>query len=168
MIIRDEQPKDIPAIFTITTNAFAPMPFSSGTEPGIIDALRSEGDLTLSLVALIDDNVVGQITFSPVTINGQHKDYFGLGPVSVAPDHQSKGIGAALINEGLERLKALDAKGCVLVGNPDYYSRFGFKNDETLDYHGLDMKFVQRLTFRGKQDNGALLFAPAFEKAENA
>jgi len=109
--IRDEAPGGIDAIFALTEAAFAPMPFSDGSEPHIINALRKDGDLTLSLVA--EDNgeipnkgIIGQITFSPVEIDGL-TNWYGLGPVSAAPHLQKQGIGSALINTGLARLKEM-------------------------------------------------------------
>ena len=94
MEIREETPADEEAIFTLTTAAFEPMPFSSGTEATIIDNLRSDGDLTLSLVATIDNIIVGHITFSPVKVDRQKKHWFGLGPVSVAIISSGKGSAA--------------------------------------------------------------------------
>jgi putative acetyltransferase len=120
MIIRPETDKDIEPIRRLTERAFEPMPYSHGTEPAIIEALRQQGQLTLSLVAEDDGKVVGQITFSPVTIDGDHDGWFGLGPVSVLPEEQGQYIGSQLVNAGLKALKQNGAKGCVLVGSPDY------------------------------------------------
>lgn len=169
LIIRDETPADVDAIFALTTSAFAGMPFSDGSEPHIINRLRADGDLTFSLVAEISqDNqksaIVGQITFSPVEINGV-TNWYGLGPVSVAPNWQrgQKGtnIGSTLIEAGLSRLKDIGVNGCVLVGNPDYYSRFGFKCGG-ISYGELDPKFVQWLSFRGDVPIGKIRYSRAF------
>jgi len=164
MIIRDEQPGDIDAIFALTEAAFAPMPFSEGTEPHIINALRADGDLTLSLVAEVGGTIVGQITFSPVRLE-ELPDWYGLGPVSVAPNWQkgqkSVSIGSALINTGLSRLKALSANGCVLVGNPDYYSRFGFRSGG-ITYGDVPEAFVQWLSFGGDVPGGEVRYARGF------
>ncbi len=88
MIIRKETIEDIASIRELTKRAFEPMPYSNGTEPIIIEALRQDGELTLSLVAEDHGVIVGQITFSPVTIDGEHDGWFGLGPVSVEPEKQ--------------------------------------------------------------------------------
>lgn len=165
MIIRPEIPADHAAIHDLTARAFAPMPYSNGSEPRVIEALRQSGDLTLSLVAFETNTVLGQITFSPVTIEGVHDHWFGLGPVAVEPDRQSEGIGGKLIREGLNHLEEMGAKGCVLVGNPAYYSRFGFEGDVGLVYSGLDPVLIQRLTFSGDARQGKLLYSPAFERA---
>lgn len=165
MNIREEIPNDVSAIRALTKKAFEPMPFSNGAEPRIIDALRNNEQLSLSLVAVCENEIVGQITFSPVTINGEHDSWFGLGPVSVCPDKQGQGIGSALILHGLEAIKEVGAKGCVLIGDPNYYSRFGFENNSGLAYKGLDKQFVQKLTFVAPQRDGELLYCTAFEEA---
>ncbi|MGD9864868.1 MAG: GNAT family N-acetyltransferase [Pseudodonghicola sp.] len=126
MDIRDEGPQDHEIIGQITTAAFAPMAYSSGTEAAIITTLRQTGALTLSLVAVEEGTVIGHVAFSPVTIGGADVGWYGLGPVSVRPDRQGRGIGSALIRAGLARLRQIGAGGCVLVGNPAYYRRFGF------------------------------------------
>ncbi len=161
MLIRHEIPKDVEAIRDLTAKAFANMPYSDGSEPRIIDALRRDGDLSVSLVAVEDDQILGQITFSPVTI-AEAENWYGLGPVSVHPLRQSQGIGGALIKSGLEAIKQLGAKGCVLVGNPDYYSRFGFRGDSGVTYMGLDLKFVQQLPFDGVLKSGEIKYSPGF------
>ena len=97
MEIRDERPGDEDAIHALTAEAFRPMPYSSGTEPAIIRALRASGALTLSLVAVEDGAIVGHVAFSPVAIDGQDEGWFGLGPISVSADRQRQGIGRALI-----------------------------------------------------------------------
>ena len=126
MQIRDERPADAAAIRAVTDAAFAGVPHSNQTESRIIDALRKAGALTLSLVALRREQLVGHIAFSPVLIDGVACDWYGLGPVSVVPELQGLGVGAALIRAGLERLRDIGARGCVLLGDPRYYGRFGF------------------------------------------
>ncbi len=92
MEIRPERPEDIDTIRTLTTAAFHPMPYSSGTEAAIIDALRQAGALTLSLVAIHDGDVAGHVAFSPVTINGAASGWYGLGPVSVWADRHEEAL----------------------------------------------------------------------------
>ena len=144
------------------------MPFSDGTEPHIINALRKDGDLTLSLVAEVDGQIIGQITFSPVTLDGL-TDWYGLGPVAVDPEWQrgqkGQNIGSALIHVGLSRLKALEANGCVLIGNPDYYSRFGFRsaeNKESLTYGEVPSEYVQWLSFGDDVPTGEVRYVRGF------
>ena len=165
MIIREETKNDIEQIAAITAAAFAPKPYSNGSEPAVIAAVRASGDLTLSLVAEEAGVILGQITFTPVAIESAHDNWYGLGPVAVRPDRQSEGIGAALIKDGLARLKRLNAAGCVLVGDPDYYGRFGFENHCGLSYGGLDARLVQKHVLAGPDKTGKLTYCDSFEAA---
>ncbi len=162
MIIRNETPFDIERIAEITKTAFATLAISQHTEQFIINALRVAGALTLSLVAESNGNVVGHVAFSPVTISDGNPHWYGLGPVSVLPEHQRQGIGTALINEGLSRLKARGGRGCVLVGEPDYYKRFGFRNLPTLILAGVPQEYFLGLPFSGETPRGTVLFHDAF------
>jgi len=163
MLIRYEAPDDFDAIHDLTSTAFKPMPYSNGTEAEIIRRLRAAGDLTISLVVEEGGEILGHVAFSPVTIDGAHGGWFGLGPISVKPERQRQGIGMALITKGLELLNAMGASGCALIGNPDIYSRVGFSSDGQLKYLDLDTRPVQRIVFRGSPPGGTLQFAPAFE-----
>lgn len=165
IIIRPEAEADHAAIHALTLAAFAPMPFSAGTEAPIIDALRSAGDLTLSLVAVAGGEVVGHIAFSPVSIDGTHAGWYGLGPISVAPSRQRSGIGRALVEAGLAAMRRHGASGIALIGDPALYARLGFASDGDLTYHQIDTAFVQHITFIGAAPRGELRFAEAFESA---
>ena len=162
MEIRLEHTTDKDEIFALTTAAFKDMPFSDQREAAIVDALREHEALTLSLVALEEDTIVGHVAFSPVAIEGQYVDWYALGPVSVWPERQGRGIGQSLIREGLERLRNSGAKGCVLVGDPNYYSRFGFENDPRLTYSPVPAQYLQRLVFVPPVPQGEVQFHPAF------
>lgn len=168
--IRAEQSGDEHVIHDLTVAAFATMPYSDGSEAPIIAGLRQDGDLTISLVAvegpdIEGPDIVGHIAFSPVRIGaGASGGWYGLGPVSVRPDRQRRGIGRLLIDEGLARLRARGAKGCVLVGDPAYYSRFGFRSDGRLGYADLPSRYVQWLSFGDEPEAGGLTFSPAFER----
>lgn len=162
MIIRPEQPSDEQAIHELTVAAFEPMPYSDGSEAPIIVGLREVGDLTVSLVAVEGADIVGHIAFSPVTVGTDSDGWYGLGPVSVWPDRQRKGIGSALINEGLSILRARGAKGCALVGDPNYYRRFGFRSDGRLSYRDLPLQYIQSLSFQDETASGRLKFSQAF------
>ncbi|MGK6311994.1 GNAT family N-acetyltransferase [Neorhizobium sp. DT-125] len=164
MLIRYENAADIDAIRDLTRAAFEPMPFSSNTEARIIDDLRASGDLTISLVAEENGEVIGHVAFSPVAVDGVHGGWFGLGPISVKPGRQRQGIGKALILKGLELLRERGAAGCALVGSPEIYGRVGFESDGSLRYADIDPKFVQRIVLRGEAPSGVLKFAPAFEQ----
>ena len=162
MIIRNEVESDIEAIGQVTEAAFATLAISQHTEQFIIKALRAAGALTVSLVAEIDGNVVGHVAFSPVTISDGNPHWYGLGPVSVLPKHQRQGIGTALINEGLSLLKARGAQGCVLVGDPAYYKRFGFRNLPVLTLEGVPQQYFLALPCGGEPARGAVVFHSAF------
>lgn len=165
MQTRDEHPEDADAIRQVTDAAFAGLAYSSQTEARIVDALRDAGALALSLVAEREGQIVGHIAFSPVKIDGQLCDWYGLGPVSVRPDLQKQGIGAALIRAGLDRLKDLGAHGCVLLGDPGYYIRFGFECDEALTYPGGPPEYFQRLVLAGPAARGEVSYHPTFDIA---
>lgn len=169
MPIRLEQPGDADAIRALTTEAFATAPHSSGTEAAIVDGLRAAGALTLSLVAVEDDEksgkILGHVAFSPVTIDGAERGWFGLGPVSVKPGRQRGGIGSGLIREGLRRLREMGAAGCVLLGDPGYYGRFGFANDPALVLKGVPPEYFMRLGFGAEQPAGTVRYHAAFDGA---
>ncbi|MDG2048755.1 MAG: N-acetyltransferase [Myxococcota bacterium] len=124
--IRSEQAGDEPAVYKVTADAFRGRPYAGGNEQDLLNRLREIGQLALSLVAMDGERLVGQITFSPATLSDGSEPWFALGPVSVAPECQSQGIGSQLIRAGLDEISAQGALGCVLTGNPAYYQRFGF------------------------------------------
>lgn len=161
-LIRDERPADIPAITKLTIAAFATLEVSDQTEQHVINALRRAGALTISLVAVVEGRVVGHIAFSPVTISDGTADWYGLGPVSVIPELQRKGIGTMLIKEGLSRLQTLGARGCCLVGHPDYYPRFGFVNVPDLGVEGVPPEAFFALSFDGHYPRGEVFFHEGF------
>jgi putative acetyltransferase len=162
MIIRKETPADIEAITEVTKAAFETLAVSNQTEHFIIKALRRAGALTISLVAEIDGRVVGHIAFSPVTISDGTKDWYGLGPVSVLPEQQGRGIGKSLIEKGLSMLKVLDGRGCILVGEPGYYERFGFRNHPHVSCEGVPREVFLVLPFTDDVPQGTVAFHEAF------
>ena len=162
MIIRKETKSDVGAISDITKLAFENHPFSNNTEQFIINALRAADALTISLVAEIDGKLVGHIAFSPVTFSDGTKNWYGLGPISVMPDYQKQGIGKRLVNEGIGLLKGLGAVGCVLVGDPKYYERFGFRSPNRLKYEGVPQENFLALPFCGRIPKGTVQFHRAF------
>ena len=161
--IRPERPGDILPINALIVAAFRGKEYSDGNEAQIVDILRSDGDLSLSLVATnMDQAVIGHIAFSPVTISDGSKGWYGLGPVSVIPSGQNGGIGAMLVEDGLSRIRAMGARGCVLLGNPAYYGRFGFEHDPQLTYPGPPPEYFQRLIFHSEPASGVVRYARAF------
>lgn len=162
MIIRDEVPKDIEAIRLIVTAAFESAPHKSGSEAAIIEALRTQGALTLSLVAEEEGDVLGYVAYSPVSIDGHHAGWFGLGPIAVIDRVQRRGIGTALVEFGIRRLAAMGARGCVVLGNPAYYGRFGFESDASLRLPGVPERSFQRLLLSGQAPTGLVEYHTAF------
>lgn len=163
MIIRAETPADIAAITDVTVAAFRNHPLSHQTEQFIVNALRAANALAVSLVAEAGGQVVGHIAFSPVTVSDGTRNWYGLGPVSVSPEHQRRGIGKALIHDGLSSLRALGACGCALVGDPGYYARFGFSNSPCLVYKGVPQEVFPVLPFGGEIPRGIVVFHEGFQ-----
>jgi putative acetyltransferase len=118
-------------------------------------------------VAELDGRVVGHVAFSPVTMSDGTPGWFGLGPVSVLPAVQRQGIGAALIEEGLSRLREIGAAGCCLVGHPEYYGRFGFVSPTGLGHEGVPPEAFFALALDGAVPQGTVAFHEAF-RAEQA
>lgn len=163
IIIRSETDTDIDAITEVTIAAFKSLAVSNQTEQFIILALREARALTVSLVAELNGRVIGHIAFSPVTLSDGTPNWYGLGPVSVLPEYQRQGIGTALIEEGLSRLKNLNAQGCCLVGHPEYYRKFGFENPSGLALEGVPQEVFFALSFDGHIPQGMVLFHEGFK-----
>jgi putative acetyltransferase len=164
LTIRPEQAGDALAIHDLIARAFAPMPFSDGSEAGLVDALRADGDLLLSLVAIGDrGEVVGHIGFSPTTIAGEDRGWLQMAPVSVTPELQHRGIGSALIRAGLELLRERGVQGVAVVGNPVYYERFGFAVHDVLAPESAhDAQYFRTMPLAGQVPQGMLRYAAAF------
>jgi putative acetyltransferase len=162
MQVDQERPGDAAAIRALTTAAFEVAAHSNQSEARIIDALRDAGALTLSLIVSEGADIVGHAAFSPVRINGRAEGWYGLGPVSVRPDRQGAGIGSAIIREGLQRLRALKAAGCVVFGDPGFYGRFGFVSDPLLRYADAPDGLFQRLLFTPPMPTGDVTYHPGF------
>lgn len=160
--LRPEIDADVNAITDVTVAAFESLEVSDHTEQFVVTALRAAKALTVSLVAELDGRVIGHIAFSPVTLSDGTPHWYGLGPVSVLPEFQRQGIGKALIEEGLSRLKDINARGCCLVGHPAYYRKFGFKNTPELGLEGVPPEVFFALSFDGHMPHGAVNFHDAF------
>jgi putative acetyltransferase len=163
VLIRSETSADVSAIAEVTVAAFKTLAISNHTEQFIIAALRAAMALTVSLVAEVDGRVVGHIAFSPVTISDGSPNWYGLGPVSVLPECQRRGIGRALIQEGISRLKDLGARGCCLVGHPEYYRSFGFQNIRGFVYEGVPEEVFFTLSLDGYIPQGIVEFHVGFK-----
>jgi putative acetyltransferase len=163
LTIRSERPADIPVISAITREAFRTHPHSHQTEEFIIQALRKAGALAVSLVAEVDAEVVGHVTFARVEISDGTSDWYGLGPIAVKPERQGSGIGRALIENGLEALWQLGARGCVLVGEPALYERFGFRNRKGLVLDSVPQEYFLALPFGDEIPAGRVSCHEAFD-----
>ncbi len=121
--VRPETSEDIESIRYVNEQAFG-----QRDEAEIVDRLRKRGTITVSLVAVAGDRVVGHILFSPVSIEsaGASREAMALAPMAVLPSYQMKGIGAQLVRAGLEECRRLGREVVVVLGHPDYYPRFGF------------------------------------------
>jgi putative acetyltransferase len=171
MLLRPETPADSAAIRAVNLAAFAVHPFSRQTEHLIVEALREAGALAVSLVAEADcepeceggGEVVGHIAFSRAPLDGLDLGWYLLGPVAVLPGLQRRGIGSALVRAGLDRLRELGARGCVLVGDPAFYTRLGFRQAASLAYPGVPGEYVLCLPLAGPEPAGEVGHHPAFD-----
>lgn len=161
--IRTETPADIAAIHAVTTAAFATAGYSSHTEQYIVDALRERGELSISLVADAAGEVIGHVAVSPVSVSDGSSGWYGLGPISVLPERQGQGIGAALMRAAIEALRQQHARGCVLLGEPAYYGRFGFRAEPGLVLPGVPAEYFQALCLQPPLAQGEVRYSPAFE-----
>ncbi len=161
--LRPETPGDIATIDAVTTAAFASAPHTSHTEQFIVKGLRDAGQLTLSLVAIADGNVIGHVALSPVSVSDGSSGWFGLGPISVLPEYQRRGVGSRLMREALRVLREKGAAGCVLLGEPEFYSRFGFKLDPSLVLPGVPPGYFQSLSFGASSPQGTVSYHEAFD-----
>ncbi|WP_368678740.1 GNAT family N-acetyltransferase [Acinetobacter lactucae] len=166
IIVRDEEITDIEAIEELTKAAFQNAEHTSHTEHFIVNSLRTHGQLTISLVAIEDGSIIGHVAISPVEMSSGEIGWYGLGPISVHPDKQGCGIGSLLMNKSLQKLKQLGAQGCVLLGEPSYYSRFGFKNYPELVLPNVPSEYFQAVTFSGNIPKANVKYHEAFNATE--
>lgn len=160
--IRSETSADTHEIEAVTASAFLNAPHTSHAEQHIINALRKAGKLTVSLVAEIDGALIGHVAISPVSISDGASGWFGLGPISVLPQHQRRGIGSKLMREALRILRERGASGCVVLGYPEYYGRFGFHADPNLILPGFPPEYFQAISFDSSKPRGTVTYHEAF------
>lgn len=160
--IRPEKSSDIQSIHNVTVAAFREAPHTDHTEQYIVDALRDSGALSISLVAEDSSNIVGHIALSRVTISSGSTDWYGLGPISVVPAEQFKGVGSKLMYAALRELKNIGANGCVLLGDPNYYCRFGFEPIESLVLPDVPPEYFQAVLFQGIYPSGTVTYHESF------
>jgi putative acetyltransferase len=161
VLIRQESPAEHDAVRSLIARAFAGRPFSDGREPRIVDGLRRADALVLSLVAVMGSQVVGHVAFSAVGPPARH-GWYALGPVSVEPSFQRRGVGTQLIEAGLRDLRSRGAKGCVVGGDHRYYQRFGFALVPELAPPEYSAEHFQLLAFGPSRPLGRVAFHPAF------
>lgn len=163
--IRLEQPGDSAPISEVTAAAFLEATHTCGHEADLVEWLRAAGALALSLVAEKNGEIIGHVAASPVKIAQSSGQWFGVGPISVMPKYQRQGIGSQLMRAVLERMRATGARGCVLVGDPSFYRRFGFEPDPNLQVPEVPPEVCLALRFVPSEDCGVVTFHPAFAKA---
>ena len=174
-LIRSQTPRDAHAVRDLLTLAFP-----TDAEARLVETLAAANHLCLALVAerpaagtiagTTTGHIAGYIAFSPVTLDGQPTDGVGLAPLAVHPDDRRTGLGTALINTGLERCAENGATFAVVLGDPNYYSRFGFEpaSRAGLDsiYQAGDAFMARELTPGGIPRPGLIRYAPAFDDLE--
>lgn len=160
--IRPETPDDAAAIHELTTVAFLNAPHTDHTEQFIVDALRRAGVLAVSLVAEQSGKIIGHVAASPVSISDDSEGWYGLGPISVHPVQQRQGVGGLLMREALQMLRDLGAAGCVLLGDPAYYARFGFKPEPELVLPDVPPESFQALRLGPVPARGIVSYHEAF------
>ena len=168
MLIRDQTEADFSAVHELVIAAFKTLPVACGREQFVMDALWRTGAATVALVAEDRGEVVGQAVFSKVLVSGHDVGWHGCGPVSVLPARHKQGTGSALMRAGLERLRALGSKGCVVVGDPTYYRRFGFENTDAMREPEVPPQYFMALRIDGDMPNGDVTFDKAFDATSSA
>ena len=164
--LRPERDSDAAAIDALTRAAFLHAPHSDHREHRIVAALRAARQLSVSLVAESADGIVGHVAVSPVSIGDATPGWCGLGPIAVAPALQGRGIGAQLMRAALQALRERGAAGCVVLGDPRYYARFGFSADAQLRFPGVPAEYFQALRWQGAAPTGEVRYADAFYAAD--
>ena len=156
-LIRDEQPEDTAAIYAVVAAAFG-----QPAEADLVDRLRADGDSIVSLVAVDDGRIVGHVLFSKMSAPFRA---LALAPVSVAPERQNAGIGSRLILAGLERATAGGWLGVFVLGEPEYYGRFGFDAGDAQRFASpYAGPYFMALALNGElpANTGEVCHAPAF------
>jgi putative acetyltransferase len=162
-VIRAEKVSDIAAIRRVVTAAFAGVIHSNHKESLLVDELRNSTALSVSMVAEYHGQIVGHVAFSPVTVDGHLCDWYGLAPLAVLPVYQRRGIGTRLVTAGLESLRVIGAEGCVVLGEPEYYRRFGFFARAEMIFENIPAQFFLAQSFSGAYPCGKIDYHRAFD-----
>ena len=163
VILRPEAAGDAAAIRSVIEMAFREQPHSRQTESRVVERLRQAGGMSLSLVAQRPDGVVGHLACSPVQISGDAPGWHSIGPLAVNPAHQGTGVGTALVWHALRTLRHLGAAGCVALGEPAYFGRFGFRSTPALRLPGAPHGCFLVRPFERLTPLGLVSLHPAFE-----
>lgn len=145
-LIRPESPQDIAGIDALTRAAFLDAPHTDHTEHFIVEALRQAGALDISLLAEEAGTLLGHIAVSPVSVSDGAPGWYGIGPLSVSPAWQRQGIGSSLVRAALLALRQRGAAGCVVLGDPAFYGRFGFRPKAELVLADVPPEYFMALT----------------------
>ena len=154
--IRPARPSEDGTIHAIIMQAFADAEHSNHREQHVVDALRNAGALTYSFVSILEGRPVGHVAISPVAVEvtdesgkkQQVEGFYGIGPISDLPELQGQGHGAALMEHALDQLRAVNARGAVVLGDPSYYKRFGFGPSD-MAYADAPSEYFQALSLDG-------------------
>ncbi len=166
VIVRDETPADIDGIRSVERAAFG-----RDNEADLVDSLRGSAVPFLSLVAVSSGQVVGHVLFTRVAFAPPRDSLsFGLAPLAVDPGHRGKGIGTALVEAGLARLREMGCGVVVVLGDPEYYGRFGFQPASSLGLRcGFDappeacMALTLGSAYVPQHGSATILYRPEFD-----
>jgi putative acetyltransferase len=163
MRIRPEQPTDLRKIFALNAAAF-----DTDAEAWLVERLRDDGVLALSLVAVVYETIIGHIAFSPVTVDGHPTRGVGLAPLAVAAEQRGRGVGAKLVRAGIDACRQAGFEFVVVLGEPGYYRRFGFDSASRFgltNVYGVDDPFMA-LALRNDAPpaGGQVRYGPAFDE----
>ncbi len=164
MFIRPESSQDVQQIWELNRAAFG-----SQDEADLVNRLRDGNYIDVSLVAVMEEQIVGHICFSQVTIRGKDNRWraTSLAPMAVLPDRQRQGIGSSLVRDGLEACRQQDLPFVVVLGHPEFYPRFGFSPDAaeplTCPYGSGEAWMAQPLKHDGLAEvGGEVEYPPPF------
>lgn len=168
IVIRPERSQDHAAIRIVNEQAFG-----GPAEAALVDLLRERDKVTISLVATSNEEIVGHILFSPLSMDPPHPGIqaIGLAPMAVLPDYQNKGIGSQLVNAGVQACRTNGCAFVVVLGHPNYYPRFGFQRASEFgleNEYGADEAFMVLELQPGtlSQVSGLAKYAPEFIEAD--
>lgn len=169
ILIRLETESDAPTIEKVISTAFLNAEHTNHNEQFIVRNLRESNHLSISLVAYDKptNTIIGHAAISSIKISTGHENWYGLGPVSVLPQYQRNGIGSLLIERALEILQNYyHAAGCVVLGNPGYYTRFGFRTVSSLKLAGVPSECFLAITWHEPTPTAMVSYHEAFEASK--